>query len=946
MEATANPLVIELDADLRVNWALEHNGVPVVREVRVLNRGAAELRDLRIEIAFDPPYAAPCALVADALAPGASCAFPRPDVRLDGRRLRALVERDRATLSVVVRDAAGAELARLERAATILAPEEWNAAAAPELLASFVTPNRRGVARVLQEARELLKAATGDPTLDGYARRSRERVRAVADAIYRAVQRFDVTYAPPPASFEADGQKIRTPDEILDRRLASCLDLTTLCAACFEQAGLNPLLVAFKGHALPGVWLVPENLPDATVADVGVLRRFAKAGELLCFEATVACARPPAPFRDALDAADDALAATVRTFEWAVDVRAARLAGVLPLPLGAGESTLGVAAPSGAAAAPDAPAPTAAAPAAAGAAPAEPTGGTLKRPETRLDVWKEALLDLSLRNRLLNFRPETKLAINLVVDDLAALEDLASGGDDLVLEPKTAARAADARDADLAAARGADAQLAAERAKLLAAGRVPTRLPADDLRRRGTLLFRAARSEIEETGGSTLFLALGMLRWFETDDAGAEPRLAPLLLLPAESDRPDGRGRVRVRLRDDEPRLNRTLCEKLRRLYGLDFPGLEPLPVDENGVDVPKLLEAFRRAVAHRPRFELLTEAWLGFFSFSKFILFNDLDAYGGRLLENPHVARLAGIPGAPPPEPADFLAPEALEAAGALRDARLVVDADSSQHAAVEAAVRGRSFVLQGPPGTGKSQTITNLIAAAVGAGKRVLFVAEKRAALDVVAKRLRRVGLGDACLELHSRKADKRAVVAELARTLEEAARPADPGADRLRDEAEAAAAPLRAFVSKLHAPTPLGLSAFDAVARAVLLRGALPLRADFAAPETTDAATFAARRAALDELVAAVAEIGDPAAHPFADAGRAAWTPLGARAIEAALSALRDAAKAFAAPAAAAATALGLPSSPPPAAADAALAALRALSVAPPHPRCSRGRTPPRV
>ena len=97
------------------------------------------------------------------------------------------------------------------------------------------------------------------------------------------------------------------------------------------------------------------------------------------------------------------------------------------------------------------------------------------------------------------------------------------------------------------------------------------------------------------------------------------------------------------------------------------------------------------------------------------------------------------------------------------------VVDADSSQALAIHDVSQGRNLVIQGPPGTGKSQTITNLIAEAISKGKRVLFVAEKMAALEVVKRNLDKVGLGDACLELHSHKMNKKAVVDELKRILE---------------------------------------------------------------------------------------------------------------------------------------------------------------------------------
>src|SRR5947209_15030417 len=141
------------------------------------------------------------------------------------------------------------------------------------------------------------------------------------------------------------------------------------------------------------------------------------------------------------------------------------------------------------------------------------------------------------------------------------------------------------------------------------------------------------------------------------------------------------------------------------------------------------------------------------------------------------------------------------------------ILDSDSSQHEAIEAAKRGASLVLDGPPGTGKSQTIANVIAEFLAAGKTVLFVSEKTAALEVVKRRLDDRRLGDFCLEVHSHKANKRAVIAELGRCLE-LAPPAerDPGdaIDRLVEER----AYLNAYVRELHVVRqPFGLSIFQA-------------------------------------------------------------------------------------------------------------------------------------
>src|SRR5262249_27612549 len=139
------------------------------------------------------------------------------------------------------------------------------------------------------------------------------------------------------------------------------------------------------------------------------------------------------------------------------------------------------------------------------------------------------------------------------------------------------------------------------------------------------------------------------------------------------------------------------------------------------------------------------------------------------------------------------------------------ILDADSSQHEAIEAVKRGAHLLMDGPPGPGKSQTIANMIAEALAAGKTVLFVSEKTAALEVVKRRLDKCGLGDFCLELHSHKASKKAVVAELGRCLELTPAGMPDTAAKLRQLADDRRT-LNEFVAELHAVRqPLGWSAF---------------------------------------------------------------------------------------------------------------------------------------
>jgi very-short-patch-repair endonuclease len=294
-----------------------------------------------------------------------------------------------------------------------------------------------------------------------------------------------------------------------------------------------------------------------------------------------------------------------------------------------------------------------------------------------------------------------------------------------------------------------------------------TNLAQEALNRRLLKFFREARTHEEEQGVNILFLFLGMLEWFE--DARSEERSsAPLLLIPVSLERRQGRDLFILRGRDDDLILNVSLAEKLRT-FGVtlpDFPdGDEWLP--------SIYFDLVSNAVAGQKHWEVnWTAVGLGFFTFSKFLMWRDLDASvwpdGDALLENELIKNLLGddspAEAAPPLVPDD----ENIDAHIDLASVVHVLDADSSQTLCIEEATRGRNLVVQGPPGTGKSQTIANIIASAAHAGKSVLFVAEKAAALDVVHGRLKSVGLDPQCLELHSRKATKLSVIASLERAL----------------------------------------------------------------------------------------------------------------------------------------------------------------------------------
>jgi very-short-patch-repair endonuclease len=894
-------LSIELQHTGRLCLAMYQNAVPWFTGLRLVHAGAQPLRDLRLTLELRPDFAPPQALhVAEVAAHGA-LDLPAPDLALAAPALANTIERTRAELVVRV-ERNGDLLAAHAEPIDVLAYNEWpGLGVMPALLAAFVSPNHPALAPLARAVAAALQVHTGDSALDGPQRGDAERMRATVAAVFDVLARCDIAYVAPPASFERDGQKVRTPEQVLGERLGTCLDLALLAAGLLEHVGLAPLLVVQQGHAFVGVWLVPGSAPEIELGPAVELRKRSDRGALLFFECTAVCGAGAHRFEAAVEQArrqldDDA------AFRVAVDVAAARRAGIRPLPprtvAFATVAPLSVAPPPAAAAAATAPAPV-------GATEPSPPPSPV-RPVDRLEHWKSKLLDLTLWNRLLN-AVTTRKTVPLCAHDLAALaERLQTGaGVRVHARPPVGDAERDPRDLGLAAQREGIDVRAAYLAEELRAGRLRADLAAEDLELRLLEIFRHARTTLEESGANTLYLALGFLRWFESPQSD-KPRRAPLLLLPLRVERLSVQEGFRFVLDDDEPRLNQSLIAMLVQDHDARVAlGDAPPENADGGVDVAAVLDAFRDATLALPRWEVESSACIGFFSFSKYLMWLDLAARD-ELLRSPVLRHLVERPGATfaqmvPEVPRDEL--DDLDPATVF----CPKDADSSQLAAVLAGAAGRTFVLEGPPGTGKSQTITNLIAQALAHGKRVLFVAEKRAALEVVQRRLDEVGIGPFCLELHSSKSGPKAVLAQLGRALDLGARREPREWAQLAVDLRQQRDRLNDFVRVLHRRREHGVSVFGAMGELVGLRAAPRLELPDLRAATPAAA--AAAHAAVEQLAGAAAALGVPATEPWWGVRIGDWTPALQRDVGPLAERLAAAADAVAAAVAPLAAAFGL-------------------------------------
>lgn len=444
-----------------------------------------------------------------------------------------------------------------------------------------------------------------------------------------------------------------------------------------------------------------------------------------------------------------------------------------------------------------------------------------------LDKVRTRLLDLTLANRLIHFKHSPRSSLR-VIDELPdVLFTRLMDGDELQLVPvpEPPPRDDDSKrppalehavsigidpsfDLPEPPADGAKAKPAHRDAK------IQTALFPNDLESCMRAIASAARSALDETGTNMLHLAFGFLDWAEQEHP-KKRILAPLITVPVAVRRGDIDPRTRtyryyLSHSGEDIAANLSLAEKVRRDFGVVLPAIQ----DDDTPEV--FMGRVAGAIVEVPEWRVRRQVTLCLLSFGKLLMFRDLDPErwpeGQGPLTHPRVRELfEGVER----RPYDVCREHPLDDANAVPDLPpIVMDADSSQHSALVDVLRGRNLVIQGPPGTGKSQTIANLIAAAMIRGKSVLFVAEKLAALEVVRRRLDAVGLGLFCVELHSHKTQKHRLLKDFAARLEaRGSFPDVPGLDEKLDLVAATRAELTAHIELLHQPVgSMGKTIFD--------------------------------------------------------------------------------------------------------------------------------------
>lgn len=883
--------VISVDATVagKLNLADFQNAVPMLRELSIVNDTAEEAKELDLIVESTPAFLKPRVWRVDAVGAGQRYRITDLDIQLDGALLTRLTEAERASVSFILRGRGRdtGEIARLERVVELLPRNQWGGLShLPDMIAAFVQPNEPAVERLLKQTADVLRKHGKQSALNGYEGGSK-RAWELTSGVWSAVASMGIDYTLPPASFEHTGQKVRGPTQVAESGLATCLDLVLLFCAALEQAGLNPIVVFTKGHAFAGVWLKPEEFSTTVVDDVTALRKRVRLKELVLFETTLVTQQPLPQFSYAAQLGLQQIAEEKEeAFELAVDIRRARLQRIKPLASAEICVTAGSVAPP----APVEPKFEEAPDFADDDAVAEPDPATLN-PKDRLARWQRKLLDLSLRNNLLNFRSGKK-ALKLEAPDPSALEDILSNEQMLKLLPRPDLMdGGDPRSQAIYEGREREDLRRAHALDALQRHEVFVAVQQDELDARLVELYRAARNTLQEGGANTLYLAMGFLSWTR-DDRDDRRYRAPLILLPVTLNRRSVRSGFTLTLHDDEPRFNPTLLEMLRQDFKLNLGIAEgELPRDDSGLDVAAIWKMVSRAVKDVKGWEVTDDVVLAMFSFAKYLMWKDLSERTDQLRQNQVVRHLIDTPHDSYPSGIPFPDPRRLDRDFAPEQTFCPLPADSSQLSAVMAAVRGKDFVLIGPPGTGKSQTISNLIAQCLAEGKRVLFVSEKIAALDVVYRRLREAGLGEFCLELHSSKARKADVLAQLQKTWA-ATGTIDADAwcmeaqrlKRLRDQ-------LNVYVERLHHRRSNGMTLYEAIGQVADGRDVPVLVFSWNTADAHGVSDIDAMREVADRLAVNVRTIepGAVLSHSLAPIGHEDWSPSWQQAL---ISATRDA------------------------------------------------------
>lgn len=392
--------------------------------------------------------------------------------------------------------------------------------------------------------------------------------------------------------------------------------------------------------------------------------------------------------------------------------------------------------------------------------------------DKRIDIWKEKLIDLSKRNRLLNFK-QTKASTLKIIDEIPPeifkilycknkeMQFLPiKVNDENLSEEEKLSREELNKNIEFKAK-----EFYTYKQENLDKKHVDkflqTNLSEKDLEKTLRKISTTAKNTMNDLGYNVLFLTLGSIVWYERSDSDVKFE-APLLLLPIKITRENVSSPFIVEYNDDDVILNPALALKLKKEFQIYLDDIDISDIQDT--DIVKVFEQVQKKIEKQKKWKLLNNIYIGLFSFAKFVMYKDLDQNQDKITASKLIKYICGKGESQYANINEICPVEDLDNNVLPKDTYQILDADSSQQQAIAFVKANNNLVIEGPPGTGKSQTIANIIAELLSQGKKVLFVSQKIAALSVVKSRLDSHGLEPYCLELHSDKTNRKQVLQNL--------------------------------------------------------------------------------------------------------------------------------------------------------------------------------------
>ncbi len=856
-------LAFDIDYDERACYALSINRRPPIRSLTIRNVDGHFEGPLTVRVSSEwtaserPPIRelilqVECPLVGDAATLDLTAS------RLDDIALSYLDEKSPAEIVVSVADDFG-HVETMRKDILVLARNQWMSSLF-EITAAFVQSQHPAIPEILADASRLLEQRIGMKAIAG-DQVSESKAVELGAAIFDALRSRVPTYLtiPPTTDFDVEGQRVRPLDQLLETGQGNCIELACAYSACLYAAGLDPVIFLLHQHAFAGFYVSKSASDDgwgkalttefAAIANV-MDRRLVVPAETTKIASDV-------PFADAVRmvqsdfverhgdcpacrhyAAQGRPPGDQPHMEAVIDVRMAFQEGVNVIPVRrnvAGEEHLYIFTGND-----------------------QPVVVERRDPVTkkilanvvpsRIQKWKNALLDIGTRSPLISFSAATRgIEVMVPPGAMGDIEDyLIEGGQVRLYGDKdisgvlqaagiTSVTKVAAEDLTRGWQTGRVLYGGAQKArKRRAPGSTAEPEAADpapeagDIAERGRELNRKARESEDELGVNTLHAALGMITWkypkesrVSKADGQSDSRTtdvevtSPIFLVPIRMTVPRGDAKVAIQLAEDSmTSVNYSLIEALRSRLGLKLEWFNEDMADDSGLDVQRGIDEIRK--------EVMAAGWadkgvrvddsiaIGVFPFQKVRLWKDLNDHWEDFLGNPVVKHMVEVGtglfhdpadperrGCPPFDDTSLLNPQ---------------PADGAQTRAIVRALAGQSFVLEGPPGTGKSQTITNLLANALSQGMKVLFVAEKPDARSVVRERLQQVGLDPFCLDLHDQGSKPQEVKDQLREALDYQPFDVEQEWADLDERYRAVSAILASYRDRVHGAGPTGRSYYD--------------------------------------------------------------------------------------------------------------------------------------